>query len=103
MSHTPGPWKATGTKALGLSEVVAPDTDFEHGYLVCMINREWFKDGTVKQQLDRSTVDNNARLIAAAPKLLEACEDALHHLLAINDPGRDAEALLRQAIYKATH
>lgn len=26
--HTPGPWKATGTVAFGLSEVISPAADF---------------------------------------------------------------------------
>jgi hypothetical protein len=48
--------------------------------------------------------EHNARLIAAAPDLLEACEQALRHLEAIPDAGGDGlEALtkLKEAIKKA--
>jgi hypothetical protein len=62
--HTPGPWTAEG------EIVFAPDEDTcaytRAGKLrVCTIH---VTDGT------RDTLDANARLIAAAPKLLEALE-----------------------------
>lgn len=81
-THTPGPWVAMGTKALGLSEVVAEGLDFSEGFLVCTINRDWYDAGSQLRPLQRERVDANARLIAAAPELLEACHHAArseHH------------------------
>lgn len=73
MSHTPGPWKASGTKALGYSEVVAPGSDFHQGHLVAIINTRYGVRYGVTERMPREQTDANARLIAAAPDLLEAC------------------------------
>ena len=72
--HTPGPWTASGTKALGLSEVIAPNAGFSDGHLVCMIGKRYWEQGTIEKQLPRGQVEANARLIAAAPDLLAACK-----------------------------
>ena len=84
MSHTPGPWKATGTKALGLSEVIAPSADFQGGHLVCSVNLRWYSQGSGRgTYLPKEQVEANARLIAAGPDLLEACRMAVDELAAL--------------------
>ena len=75
--YTPGPWKATGTKALGLSEVIAPNADFHEGHLVASVNKRFYIDGGKTGMLPREQTDANARLLATAPSLLTACEHTL--------------------------
>ena len=60
MSHTPGPWIVDPKRSL---RVVA-----EHDNTVCTVG--------CTDSL-RSSWEDNARLIAAAPELLEACKFAL--------------------------
>jgi hypothetical protein len=73
--HTPGPWKATGTKALGLSEVVAPNSDFTEGHLVCTINKGGYQDGSKFVKIPRQQREATAQLIAEAPAMRKALED----------------------------
>ena len=73
--HTPGPWKATGTKALGLSEVVAPNSDFTEGHLVCTVNKGGYQDGSKFVEIPRQQRDATAKLIAEAPAMRKALED----------------------------
>ena len=73
--HTLGPWKATGTKALGLSEVVAPDCDFKDGHLVCTISKGGYIDGSKFVEIPRRQREATAMLIAEAPALRKALED----------------------------
>jgi hypothetical protein len=57
MAHTPGPWKAEDSfGTLGLKNIFDNDGEYIGGV---------------------RNSDDNARLIAAAPDLLEACEAAL--------------------------
>lgn len=78
MSHTRGPWKAHGTNALGLTAVVAPEASFSQGHLVCRVNSAFYQDGQGHEMsLPREQVESNARLIAAAPDLLLACDALL--------------------------
>lgn len=78
MGHTPGPWKASGTKALGFSEVLAPNAEQRDGFYVATVNRTYFSGPlSVQCNIPREVTDANARLIAAAPLLLDACRAAI--------------------------
>lgn len=86
MKHTPRPWQIEKGKL--------SSTWFIHhsGAEICMV-----PDHTLDQE-------PNARLIAAAPDLLEACEEAVRHLEV--KPGAwtegvGAEVKLKEAINKA--
>jgi hypothetical protein len=86
VKHTPRPWQIEKGKL--------SSTWFIHhsGAEICMVPNH-----TLDQE-------PNARLIAAAPDLLEACEEAVRHLEA--KPGACAEGVgaevkLKEAIYKA--
>lgn len=90
--HTPGPW-STGI-VFGFTEVVAPT-----------LNVANIRGRTIPEQ------DANARLIAAAPELLEALEECVHALaewVEIAEPSDMREDELdtlekaRSAITKAT-
>lgn len=67
--HTPGPWRAEGTVALGHMNVIAPDCDFQQGHLVCSINQLWGDQKGKVGRLPREQTDANAELIASAPRL----------------------------------
>lgn len=75
MKHTPGKWNVTRTRATEDThhhEVLARDTEYHREVVIC----ECFPindDG----QIDSESAAN-ARLIAAAPELLEALKIALH-------------------------
>jgi hypothetical protein len=77
---TPGPWTPLGTKATGFSEVVSSVATFEAGHLVCTVNRTFSRGDGTWGRISREQVDANARLIAAAPKLLAACKIAVCHM-----------------------
>ena len=90
-SHTPGPWTASfsfhGTKP-GIGDVWQIDAE---NHAVC-----------TTQFCYAAETEANARLIAAAPELLEAASEALKGLeLAGFDRSRQANGL-RAAIAKAT-
>lgn len=96
MGHTPGPWRVDETKALG-SYGVWTDYAVNPGYdgagyqeMVCSMR-------PTESKLPREQRDANARLIAAAPDLLAACE------MVLDDPGltESANDVIRAAIAKA--
>ncbi len=71
--HTPEReehWKAVGTKALGLSEVIAPGLDCSQGHLVCSVNQVFY-DRAVVHYLPRELTDWRINLIAQAPTTLQ--------------------------------
>ncbi len=94
--HTPGPWEAQMPSRHKIS-VVTPDE--RELYIGCVPLAE---------------AEANARLIAAAPELLAACETLLSNLRTLDDAGRSNPAawsrdtfasqvrLLQDAIAKAT-
>lgn len=96
MSHTPGPWRATGPTGEKMQSYSQP----------------WGVTGTGEHQMQlvcgcfgdiggAVVAEANARLIAAAPTLLEAAERALE-LIEKGAPGWGvAKDLLRAAIYEA--
>lgn len=83
--HTPGPWMVDETNALGAYGVwtdyaTHPGHDGAgYGTQICSVTSLSFSLGHAER---RSQRDANARLIAAAPDLLAACEDALRCLTA---------------------
>jgi hypothetical protein len=97
-------WKAIGSVALGLSEVVDVNRDFCAGHLVCQVNTQWFDRETgAFRRLGREFTDDRANLIAAAPCLLSACKAALVEMGG-DDPCIDMDPTinqLRAAIAKA--
>jgi hypothetical protein len=85
--HTPGPWFATP----GNYAVYVKDAYGDQGDLVCALS------GYGSNYRLRAA---NARLIAAAPDLLEACQRALAE--AVADDQDEWFANMRAAIAKAT-
>ncbi len=96
---TPGPWQVDETKALGAYGVWTAYGDHpgHDGSLypsqICSVI-----EGGVAKATDRDKRDANARLIAAAPDLLEALQGALDVLQAVI-PG--PHKTIRAAIAKA--
>ena len=64
--HTPGPWKATYGNDMSIS-IVAPGNAVYDELSICRVSA---KDNSKERE-------QNARLIASAPELLEALEDIL--------------------------
>jgi hypothetical protein len=101
MAHTPGPWEYGVNPAGEYSNgvVVRPAGEFPHGL--------WIADCGSEYDAERH---DNARLIAAAPDLLEACREIVrwHGIRSDSDEllHRDAQqpeiAAAMDAIAKAT-
>jgi hypothetical protein len=94
-AHTPAPWEATSDDGAEVGLVEALSVDRKH------VNRE------ICHVLDGGDAETSAnlRLIAAAPDLLAACEEALLSLLPADPTDRvgrsDTIVSLRAAIEKA--
>jgi len=88
--HTPGPWNAFNAS---WSETFITAPGFDHGICCLDINHATEES----QDADEAQMAANARLIAAAPDLLDACRKALYAL-----KGREHDQFLRDAIAKAT-
>lgn len=117
MKHTPGPWRIE-CDAQGPCMVMHPS---KHGVAICNLSEifkpsEGIHDPTVDNPEPCNEIENgqtyrpervaNARLIAAAPELLEACKAAelrlTHFYLVHGDDGdRRIVYQLRAAIAKA--
>lgn len=92
MKHTPGPWKAIEHKSVNLNDyiqILAGSWDIAHNKFSA---RNWEEEQA------------NARLIAAAPDLLEACQAALNDLYRQMDSQmtEETEQKVKNAIAKAT-
>ena len=89
--HTPGPWTLTfdGTGILALSKK-GTFIKVAESLTVQLV------DGTGDHSLTPAKVAANARLIAAAPELLEALEVLVAHA-----PNAECEAVIRALIAKA--
>ena len=83
-THTPGPWRAEGWES-----TIVNDAD---GNTLCLMPSS---DGTL------ASAKANARLIAAAPDMLDALRRA-DHLASIAAPNGAAHRIIRAAIAKAT-
>jgi len=110
MSHTPGPWQQGKAKDRLYDRILVPGKEGMYTDIICYVNGllpnidedEYlaYHPGAAPQ-----AGFANARLIAAAPDLLEACEKALN---LISNTGFNAhhkwdgfESMLRAAIAKA--
>jgi len=97
--HTPGPWKIGSEQTDGLGRYAQVQSSEEFGDIVARVCVAHNANHT----LNRSG-RANARLIAAAPELLEALELILPYLTDGEDAGDEATALapiVRAAIAKA--
>lgn len=102
MAHTPGPWKRIPD-----SNDIISDSKILPNRFICKVLESTIKS-TQKPVFiadDKELIDN-ARLIAAAPELLEACKYALTHLHPSGNIqndfwGHNAIATLSKAIHKA--
>lgn len=94
--HTPGPWRIW--RDMDPKEplsIVGPSEDF-----TCIV------------AMENTQAQANARLIAAAPELLDACKDALESLTCIVNPRKprtgcdcyccESARVVREAIAKAS-
>lgn len=84
--HTPGPWNI---KSFGSAEII-----------ISAPTMPYVAVASPSLHAQTGTGESNARLIAAAPELLEACKFALDHL----DPSNGAEECreqVKKAIAKA--
>jgi hypothetical protein len=84
--HTPGPWRVGGSwwnsDAYPAYCVLPVETCEGIGSTIAELSYSGPEPGTSEEQ----QAEADARLIAAAPDLLEACRDALDFLHAIPDP-----------------
>jgi hypothetical protein len=80
--HTPGPWAEGRHGAI----VGGPDFEFARG-----AGRKQIAMACVVPEGVDGTQEGNARLIAAAPELLEACKEALQALEALQGGCTDHE------------
>ncbi len=89
--HTPGPWKIDENNELPLAVI----QDHEEGQGICELETVSF---------DTDETQANARLIAAAPELLEACKNLVAFLEQIGyvSTGNTPTANARAALAKAT-
>lgn len=95
--HTPGPWRLGGDGIYGQSRLVGGD---EVRQCVCHIGAAGIYRNDRNAEL--LECDANARLIAAAPELLEACKAAKKLLEPdLIEPGRRVFWKLVAAIAKA--
>lgn len=102
LKHTPGPWEVSVCSIWDV-EVVA------NGGTVCQINNkgDWFPTGDgVQSGRSGNRIAADARLIAAAPELLEAAKEAREALqpFLTEEPAAEwtAARMLDAAIAKAT-
>lgn len=100
--HTPGPWfvRETGdhySKRNDIYVIGNPDGSLGGDRKLALMIDTWAEEQTI----------HNARLIAAAPELLEACESAINNYSAylFDSTGKhedDTLRLLKAAVIKAT-
>jgi hypothetical protein len=93
--HTPGPWELGHELGEGFSIVreIAP-----HSGQLLVVATSGTQKKFMGHQIDRETAQANARLIAAAPELLEACKRLLiAHTANIQAQGYEFDAWSRLA------
>ena len=93
MAHTPGPWRRSSLAPL---YIISKD----EANPICSIG-EYRSNGDIDSVFENA--EANARLIAASPKLLEACKAAYLRLLQQKSVVEDVDLLnsLETAIAKA--
>lgn len=98
MTHTPGPWRLDNNIAYGWKTNPFSITVRKRG-----VHSTTVANIPAKQTISRDEAEANARLIAAAPELLEALKDMLDgHEDACTGYGEGAADKARVAIAKAT-
>lgn len=92
MNYTPGPWEAMPRNGGGF-EVLAKSPHVPGKVqVVATINGPWVRDNYA----------SNAKLVAAAPELLEACRQAIITLDPMDKDHFELYHILREALDKAT-
>ena len=86
VSHTPGPWTLDKPEQRGIGI-----REGEDGYIIATV---WKDDSGIHSA--------DARLIAAAPELLEAAKEALTQIMAVHPDWSKAQDNLETAIARAT-
>jgi len=107
-THTPGPWYAWFCKENETGGGIFQNTNTDNQRMICRMAKEKrviHKDKRKSDDFVHSAEDEaNARLIAAAPELLEQCrefEKCLTHLINSGDSGADLERdKLREVLAK---
>ncbi len=97
--HTQGPWEMfdNGTNTAGIVRY-AEDSSYNDGrdsVIICLFK----EDGLIPTEL--AAQEANARLIAAAPELLEALKDMMAHAAAHEDILRENNLMDGESIYLA--
>lgn len=107
MKHTPGPWNIVYDTHFIDSIRVKQNKDLMGDYQGCIICD--FTRSHGKREHAYKETEANAKLIAAAPDLLEACQKAWNYILwaesgyqSTDDCKESPLDLLQQAIQKAT-
>jgi len=101
--HTSGPWEAYHSVGAGWNVRKQHEREGYNG-LAPICSMAWFQF-TIPEIIDDQISEANARLIAAAPELLEACREALTFVGPMDSfVGCDSTTsrILRAAIAKAT-
>ena len=93
-AHTPGPW--VFTESLGKSNSYKIEGD---GLSIKIYGRDAFLPSGETAKVKRT--EANARLVAAAPDLLLACQDAAHSLECQKNTTSLLYQILQDAIRKA--
>lgn len=93
MKHTKGEWKVKNLFQLGVKDVNKKGI-YEDNNQIAVVN--------YSTHFNKEEAQANAKLIAAAPDLLEACEIALEVLEKIGYSTSATASQLRYAIKKAT-
>ena len=71
--HSPGPWHVVHEPTLSTFHIRVQDLD------AAPVASLFYSSGGSRPQLSRELIDANARLIAAAPDMLEALHDVLRY------------------------
>ena len=93
MSHTPGPWITAGPHGIGIAPAAMPD---ERLAVVMAMDCELTEEDVYGEDVPLASQVANARLIAAAPDMLDTlrlADDALDYAQAQVDSESDRERL----------
>jgi len=107
MKHTPGPWRVCKRASCWAIQPItgaAPGNHNDVVYVATPYPGDPTAGSVTSQGRTKEECEANARLIAAAPELLEACEAVLAHLPDADKEGSwdcQSAQILRAAIAKA--